>query len=99
MGVPGLPSLSEGDMYSCFFEDTETAASVQGTTVTCATPEAHRLPALPQGEGEKPHTLMTTSFQQPEKLPLRNWFTNLCVMCADSFMSGIVVIDFQAPIN
>ncbi|XP_026113895.1 plexin-B1-like isoform X4 [Carassius auratus] len=50
VGVPGLPSLSEGDMYSCFFEDTETAASVQGTTVTCATPEAHRLPALPQGE-------------------------------------------------
>ncbi|XP_059397387.1 plexin-B1-like isoform X4 [Carassius carassius] len=50
VGVPGLPSLSEDDMYSCFFEDTETAASVQGTTVTCATPEAHRLPALPLGE-------------------------------------------------
>uniref|UniRef100_A0A672N3A5 Plexin-B1 n=1 Tax=Sinocyclocheilus grahami TaxID=75366 RepID=A0A672N3A5_SINGR len=58
VGVPGLPSLSEGDMYSCFFEDTETAASVQGTTVTCATPEAHRLPPVPQGEGEKTHTLM-----------------------------------------
>ncbi|XP_026055236.1 plexin-B1 isoform X3 [Carassius auratus] len=50
VGVPGLPSLSEGDMYSCFFGDAETAASVQGTTVTCATPETHRLPALPQGE-------------------------------------------------
>uniref|UniRef100_A0A8C1MBJ4 Plexin-B1 n=1 Tax=Cyprinus carpio TaxID=7962 RepID=A0A8C1MBJ4_CYPCA len=50
VGVPGLPSLSEGDMYSCFFEDTETSALVQGTTVTCATPEAHRLPPLPQGE-------------------------------------------------
>uniref|UniRef100_A0A8C1M7T2 Plexin-B1 n=1 Tax=Cyprinus carpio TaxID=7962 RepID=A0A8C1M7T2_CYPCA len=46
VGVPGLPSLLEGDMYSCFFEDTETAASVQGTTVTCATPEAHRLPPM-----------------------------------------------------
>uniref|UniRef100_A0A673L905 Plexin-B1 n=1 Tax=Sinocyclocheilus rhinocerous TaxID=307959 RepID=A0A673L905_9TELE len=46
VNVPGLPSLSEGDMYSCFFEDTETAASVQGTTVTCATPEAHRLPPV-----------------------------------------------------
>uniref|UniRef100_A0A672QMA5 Plexin-B1 n=1 Tax=Sinocyclocheilus grahami TaxID=75366 RepID=A0A672QMA5_SINGR len=46
VNVPGLPSLSEGDMYSCFFEDTETAASVQGTTVTCATPEAHRLPPM-----------------------------------------------------
>ncbi|XP_059383421.1 plexin-B1-like isoform X3 [Carassius carassius] len=50
VGVPGLPSLSEGDMYSCFFEDAETAALVQGTTVTCATPETHRLPPLPQGE-------------------------------------------------
>uniref|UniRef100_A0A8C1U0Q0 Plexin-B1 n=1 Tax=Cyprinus carpio TaxID=7962 RepID=A0A8C1U0Q0_CYPCA len=58
VGVPGLPSLSEGDMYSCFFEDTETSALVQGTTVTCATPEAHRLPPLPQGEGEKTHMLM-----------------------------------------
>ncbi|KAI7793973.1 plexin-B1 isoform X2 [Triplophysa rosa] len=48
--VPGLPSLSEGDMYSCFFEDAETAASLQGTTVTCATPEAHRLPPVPQGD-------------------------------------------------
>ncbi|XP_051948044.1 plexin-B1 [Xyrauchen texanus] len=48
--VLGLPNLSEGEMYSCFFEETETAASVQGTTVTCATPEAHRLPPVPQGE-------------------------------------------------
>nr|XP_009294949.1 plexin-B1 isoform X3 [Danio rerio] len=47
--VPGLPSLSEGDRYSCFFEDAETAALVQGTTVTCDTPEAHRLQPLPQG--------------------------------------------------
>uniref|UniRef100_A0A672N2H1 Plexin-B1 n=1 Tax=Sinocyclocheilus grahami TaxID=75366 RepID=A0A672N2H1_SINGR len=88
VGVPGLPSLSEGDMYSCFFEDTETAASVQGTTVTCATPEAHRLPPVPQGEGEKTHTLMMfdlfesfssfksfLSFQQLDKLASRNWFT------------------------
>ncbi|XP_016099350.1 plexin-B1-like [Sinocyclocheilus grahami] len=57
VGVPGLPSLSEGDMYSCFFEDTETAASVQGTTVTCATPEAHRLPPVPQGEDSVSITL------------------------------------------
>uniref|UniRef100_A0A8C2HLT6 Plexin b1a n=1 Tax=Cyprinus carpio TaxID=7962 RepID=A0A8C2HLT6_CYPCA len=57
VGVPGLPSLSEGDMYSCFFEDTETSALVQGTTVTCATPEAHRLPPLPQGEDSVSVTL------------------------------------------
>ncbi|XP_056106011.1 plexin-B1 isoform X3 [Rhinichthys klamathensis goyatoka] len=55
--VLGLPSLSEGDMYSCFFEDTETAASVQGSTVTCATPEAHRLPPVQQGEDSVSVTL------------------------------------------
>ncbi|XP_050952362.1 LOW QUALITY PROTEIN: plexin-B1 [Labeo rohita] len=55
--VLGLPNLSEGDMYSCFFEDTETAALVQGTTVTCATPEAHRLPPVPHGEDSVSVTL------------------------------------------
>ncbi|XP_051516179.1 plexin-B1-like isoform X2 [Myxocyprinus asiaticus] len=55
--VPGLPSLSEGEMYSCFFEETETAASVQGTTVFCATPEAHRHPPIPQGEDSVAVTL------------------------------------------
>lgn len=58
MDVPGLPSLSVGDMYSCFFEDAETAASLQGTTVTCATPEPHRLPPVPQGDGKM--CLLTT---------------------------------------
>ncbi|XP_043081046.1 plexin-B1 isoform X4 [Puntigrus tetrazona] len=57
VNVPGLPSLSEGDMYSCFFENAETAALVQGTTVTCATPEAHRLPPVPQGEDSVSVTL------------------------------------------
>uniref|UniRef100_A0A672QMN6 Plexin-B1 n=1 Tax=Sinocyclocheilus grahami TaxID=75366 RepID=A0A672QMN6_SINGR len=60
--------LSEGDMYSCFFEDTETAASVQGTTVTCATPEAHRLPPVPQGEGKKTHMLMMFDMTFTSKL-------------------------------
>uniref|UniRef100_A0A672QMF8 Plexin-B1 n=1 Tax=Sinocyclocheilus grahami TaxID=75366 RepID=A0A672QMF8_SINGR len=68
VNVPGLPSLSEGDMYSCFFEDTETAASVQGTTVTCATPEAHRLPPVPQGEGKKTHMLMMFDMTFTSKL-------------------------------
>ncbi|XP_067302725.1 plexin-B1 isoform X4 [Pseudorasbora parva] len=55
--VPGLPSLSEGDMYSCFFEDAETAASVLGSTVTCATPEAHRLPPVQQAQDSVSVTL------------------------------------------
>ncbi|TRY93628.1 hypothetical protein DNTS_022752 [Danionella cerebrum] len=55
--VPGLPSLSEGDIYSCFFQESETAASVQGTSVTCATPEANRLPPVPQGDDSVSVTL------------------------------------------
>lgn len=69
MDVPGLPSLLEGDMYSCFFEEAETAASVQGTTVTCATPEAHRLPPVQQGEGKTTHMQMMFGF--PESVPMK----------------------------
>ncbi|XP_056304669.1 plexin-B1 isoform X2 [Danio aesculapii] len=57
LDVPGLPSLSEGDRYSCFFEDAEAAALVQGTTVTCDTPEAHRLQPVPQGNDSVSVTL------------------------------------------
>ncbi|XP_076132287.1 plexin-B1 [Alosa pseudoharengus] len=48
--VPGLPSLSEEEAYRCVFKDTETPASVQGTTVTCHSPGARRVPSISQGE-------------------------------------------------
>uniref|UniRef100_A0A8B9KI62 Plexin-B1 n=1 Tax=Astyanax mexicanus TaxID=7994 RepID=A0A8B9KI62_ASTMX len=44
--VPGLPSLSEEETYSCYFEETQSAAVVQGTTVTCSTPPANRTVCL-----------------------------------------------------
>uniref|UniRef100_A0A8C2F8C7 Plexin b1a n=1 Tax=Cyprinus carpio TaxID=7962 RepID=A0A8C2F8C7_CYPCA len=81
VGVPGLPSLSEGDMYSCFFEDTETSALVQGTTVTCATPEAHRLPPLPQGEGEKTHMLMMFDMTFTSKLLVHDVLSRCIFRC------------------
>uniref|UniRef100_A0A8B9KIU0 Plexin-B1 n=1 Tax=Astyanax mexicanus TaxID=7994 RepID=A0A8B9KIU0_ASTMX len=49
--VPGLPSLSEEETYSCYFEETQSAAVVQGTTVTCSTPPANRVPPVPHGQG------------------------------------------------
>ncbi|XP_030623634.1 plexin-B1 [Chanos chanos] len=48
--VPGLPILYEGEAYSCFFQDTESSAIVQGSKVTCSTPEAQKLPPVPQGK-------------------------------------------------
>ncbi|XP_042561348.1 plexin-B1-like, partial [Clupea harengus] len=48
--VPGLPSLSEGEAYSCDFRGTETPAAVQGTTVSCHTPHTRRVPSISQGE-------------------------------------------------
>uniref|UniRef100_A0A7N6FCS9 Plexin-B1 n=1 Tax=Anabas testudineus TaxID=64144 RepID=A0A7N6FCS9_ANATE len=39
MSVEGLPSLGEGEAYSCFFHDTETLASLTNTGVTCSTPD------------------------------------------------------------
>ncbi|XP_041954919.1 plexin-B1 isoform X2 [Alosa sapidissima] len=50
LNVPGLPSLSEEEAYRCVFKDTETPASVQGTTVTCHSPGARRVLSISQGE-------------------------------------------------
>lgn len=51
LDIPGLPSLSEGELYSCFFDDIQSAVSVQETTVTCFTPPAHMVPPVPHGQG------------------------------------------------
>ncbi|XP_047663373.1 plexin-B1 isoform X2 [Tachysurus fulvidraco] len=50
LDIPGLPSLSEGEAYSCFFDETESAVIVQETTVTCFTPPAHKVPPIPRGQ-------------------------------------------------
>ncbi|XP_026187661.1 plexin-B1 isoform X2 [Mastacembelus armatus] len=50
VSVDGLPSLGEGEAYSCFFEDTETPASVSNNGVTCTTPDASSLPPIGHGD-------------------------------------------------
>uniref|UniRef100_A0A4W4HSD3 Plexin-B1 n=1 Tax=Electrophorus electricus TaxID=8005 RepID=A0A4W4HSD3_ELEEL len=51
MEVPGLPSLSEGEAYSCFFEEARSTAFISGTMVICSTPPGHRAPPVPPGQG------------------------------------------------
>uniref|UniRef100_A0A8B9KNQ7 Plexin-B1 n=1 Tax=Astyanax mexicanus TaxID=7994 RepID=A0A8B9KNQ7_ASTMX len=64
--VPGLPSLSEEETYSCYFEETQSAAVVQGTTVTCSTPPANRVPPVPHGQGR---TCYLDFFKLPASSP------------------------------
>ncbi|XP_055786870.1 plexin-B1-like isoform X2 [Salvelinus fontinalis] len=50
VSVKGLPSLVQGEAYSCFYQDVERLATVTDTGVTCSTPDASRLPPIGQGE-------------------------------------------------
>ncbi|XP_062283826.1 plexin-B1-like [Scomber scombrus] len=50
VSVEGLPSLGEGEAYSCFFQDTETPASLTNTGVICSTPDATSLPPIDHGD-------------------------------------------------
>jgi plexin B len=52
VSVKGLPSLVQGEAYSCFYQDVERLATVTDTGVICSTPDASRLPPIGQGEGE-----------------------------------------------
>ncbi|XP_059189310.1 plexin-B1 [Centropristis striata] len=50
VSVEGLPSLAEGEAYSCFFQDTEVPASPTKTGVICSTPDASSLPPIGHGD-------------------------------------------------
>ncbi|XP_076015479.1 plexin-B1 isoform X2 [Genypterus blacodes] len=50
VSVAGLPSLGEGDSYSCFFQDSETPALLTRTGVICSTPGASGLPPIGHGD-------------------------------------------------
>uniref|UniRef100_A0A3B4XE49 Plexin-B1 n=1 Tax=Seriola lalandi dorsalis TaxID=1841481 RepID=A0A3B4XE49_SERLL len=50
VSVEGLPSLRKREFYSCFFQDTETPASLTNTGVTCSTPDASSLPPIGHGD-------------------------------------------------
>lgn len=51
MSVEGLPSLGEGETYSCFFQDTQTRATLTTSGVICPTPDANSLPPIDHGDG------------------------------------------------
>ncbi|XP_066527803.1 plexin-B1 isoform X2 [Hoplias malabaricus] len=55
--VPGLPSLSEEEAYYCFFQETQSVATVEASTVTCSTPPAHKVPPVPHGQDSVTVTL------------------------------------------
>eukprot|EP00064_Thunnus_orientalis_P000279 superscaffoldBa00000014_g279 len=50
VSVEGLPGLGEGEAYSCFFQDTETPATLTNTGVICPTPDATSLPPIDHGD-------------------------------------------------
>ncbi|XP_068996867.1 plexin-B1 isoform X2 [Embiotoca jacksoni] len=50
VSVEGLPSLNQGETYSCFFQDTETPAFLTTTGVVCSTPDASNLPPIGHGD-------------------------------------------------
>uniref|UniRef100_A0A669BGY8 Plexin-B1 n=1 Tax=Oreochromis niloticus TaxID=8128 RepID=A0A669BGY8_ORENI len=51
VSVEGLPSLKQGEAYSCFFQDTETPALLTTAGVICSTPDASSLPPISHGDG------------------------------------------------
>nr|XP_023660817.1 plexin-B1 isoform X2 [Paramormyrops kingsleyae] len=57
LDVPGLPSLLQGEGYSCFFQEHESHASVTGSGVMCASPEPSRAPPIAPGEDSATVTL------------------------------------------
>uniref|UniRef100_A0A3B4F486 Plexin-B1 n=1 Tax=Pundamilia nyererei TaxID=303518 RepID=A0A3B4F486_9CICH len=50
VSVEGLPSLKQGEAYSCFFQYTETPALLTTAGVICSTPDASSLPPISHGD-------------------------------------------------
>lgn len=69
VSVDGLPSLGPGEAYSCFFQDTEAAASLAAGGVTCSTPDAGSLPPIGRGDGERRATIHKTLKGQNTQSP------------------------------
>ncbi|XP_036388457.1 plexin-B1 [Megalops cyprinoides] len=50
LSVPGLPSLEEGEAYTCFFQEHGSPATVTDAGITCSSPDADKVPPVHQGE-------------------------------------------------
>uniref|UniRef100_A0A667XNI1 Plexin-B1 n=1 Tax=Myripristis murdjan TaxID=586833 RepID=A0A667XNI1_9TELE len=46
----GLPVLEEGESYSCFFDDSQSPATITKTGVTCHSPDTQEVPPVPPGQ-------------------------------------------------
>uniref|UniRef100_A0A8C9VWX3 Plexin-B1 n=1 Tax=Scleropages formosus TaxID=113540 RepID=A0A8C9VWX3_SCLFO len=50
LSVPGLPSLEEKEVYSCYFGDYESPAALTDTGVACSSPDTSSVPPMHQGQ-------------------------------------------------
>ncbi|XP_018974569.2 plexin-B1 [Cyprinus carpio] len=50
LSIPGLPSLEQGEHYSCVFQDRSSLAVVTESGVTCSSPHVHTLPYVSPGQ-------------------------------------------------
>lgn len=81
ISVKGLPSLGKGEAYSCFFQDTQTRATLTTTGVVCPTPDANSLPPIDYGDGTYVvmivHSKAKTTFFRSQKQKLSQQITYL----------------------
>uniref|UniRef100_A0A665W971 Plexin b1b n=1 Tax=Echeneis naucrates TaxID=173247 RepID=A0A665W971_ECHNA len=50
LSVSGLPVLAKDEIYSCFFQDQHSPATVTTTGVKCLSPNSSRVPVVPSGQ-------------------------------------------------
>ncbi|XP_072307946.1 plexin-B1 [Eucyclogobius newberryi] len=48
--VPGLPVLESGESYTCFFQNSQSSATVGSTGVSCRSPHPRQVPAVSPGQ-------------------------------------------------
>uniref|UniRef100_A0AAX7TMQ5 Plexin-B1 n=1 Tax=Astatotilapia calliptera TaxID=8154 RepID=A0AAX7TMQ5_ASTCA len=76
VSVEGLPSLKQGEAYSCFFQYTETPALLTTAGVICSTPDASSLPPISHGDE---FVMVTLSLRFINVTRLRSCFFNIAV--------------------
>ncbi|XP_041946442.1 plexin-B1 isoform X2 [Alosa sapidissima] len=47
LSIPDLPRLELGESYSCYFEENSSPATITDEGITCSSPDASKVPAVP----------------------------------------------------
>ncbi|XP_062401701.1 plexin-B1 [Sardina pilchardus] len=47
LSIPGLPRLEPGESYSCYFQENSSPATITDDGITCSSPDASKVPAVP----------------------------------------------------